>query len=360
MGEQNEFFRNLGINHDLKYFKNNHFNFSEGNRIIMLIGGMGAGKTEYSAKICRDSKILLKKSNVVKEDFSYGEFDRRKVFYVKNFLDSSRFTKDGDNALSYRGGFEMMDENRIGVAKDSSDIKEIFEKDSECGTFIIDEPGFYDERIVYMSLEEMKKRRGIFVFPTLSLNFRRELFNKTVSILLEYVSEIILLGAYCEHEDCFESAYYSYRFYKMENLEVPALYFDPVIIVGGVSDAISEYNPTYETRCEKHHYIFGKEYIFSKIKPMLRFDRNSFSKELSLIKENSLKSELYALFNRDFKELNQAEQNRFTQSIKLPHTAEKLLCYSYLELNAIDYKSFNDLIIELQLDEEYIKTLIAR
>jgi thymidine kinase len=71
--------------------------------------------------------------------------------------------------------------------------------------------------------------------PTLLLNFRGEIFNETARLLMETSTDIYrfrLLRA----PECLENAYNTYRYYVVDGVECPALFFDPLIIVGGDRD----------------------------------------------------------------------------------------------------------------------------
>ena len=140
----------------------------------------------------------------------------------------------------------------------------------EVGTWIIDEAAFYEERLAYVVQRETEARGLIFIFPTLILNFRREIFNATARILLETATDVFPLTAYCEHPDCLADSFYTYRYYLVEGRECPALYFDPLIIIGGDRRKEDPREPNYCTRCDRHHYLPGKEYTFLVLKPLGR------------------------------------------------------------------------------------------
>ncbi len=69
-----------------------------------------------------------------------------------------------------------------------------------------------------------------------------------------------------------------------------ALYFDPLIIVGGDKRANDPKIPNYSTRCDHHHYLPGKEYSFMILKPLgeLAYGGNikPLLKELNLVKHD--------------------------------------------------------------------------
>ncbi len=48
----------------------------------------------------------------------------------------------------------------------------------------------------------------LFILPTLLYNFRKESFNDTAKLLVEYSDKIYKLGAYCGHIDCMEEFFF--------------------------------------------------------------------------------------------------------------------------------------------------------
>jgi hypothetical protein len=87
---------------------------------------------------------------------------------------------------------------------------------------------------------------------------------------VETATDIYPLTAYCEHPDCIEDSFYTYRYYRVGDLECPALYFDPLIIVGGDRVKEDPREPNYCTRCDAHHFRPGKEYSYFVLKPLGR------------------------------------------------------------------------------------------
>ncbi|MFP4565977.1 MAG: thymidine kinase, partial [Spirochaetaceae bacterium] len=59
----------------------NHFDFVRASRRILVIGPMGSGKTEYSSRVWRDSRIVLRKSDELAAMTKTGGADRRHVFF---------------------------------------------------------------------------------------------------------------------------------------------------------------------------------------------------------------------------------------------------------------------------------------
>ena len=65
-----------------------HFDFTTPGRRVLLIGPMGAGKTEKAAGIWRDAAVALKKSDAVSALTSTGIADRRRVFFIRYAADA--------------------------------------------------------------------------------------------------------------------------------------------------------------------------------------------------------------------------------------------------------------------------------
>ena len=339
----------------------NHFDFTRGNRKILVIGPMGSGKTEFAARVFRDSKIVIKKSDKVKEVTSLNSADRRNVFFVRSKLDHKRFKQYPENAIVYRGGYEIA-ENRIASINDSFELEKLFEDYPEVGTWIIDETGFYDERIAYVIKNHSSKTGANFIFPMLILNFRKDIFNRTTQFIMEQATDVFPLTAYCEHPDCIRDSYYTYRYYNVNGVECPALYFDPLIIVGGDTVKSDPKFPNYSTRCEKHHYLPGKEYTFLILKPLgeMAYIGNiqPLLKELKAIKENINKSELYNHFLEKY--VKREESNPIMMNaLRVSCIAEKALIYLYSEENIISHGQLTWLAREINADMEYIEERLA-
>ncbi|GAB1481677.1 hypothetical protein MASR2M78_04920 [Treponema sp.] len=272
MGETGEkdsagFLKSLGFPALQVHEAHRHFDFRAPARRILVIGPMGSGKTEYSARLWRDAEVARRKGSVVAYlttspdsqanlftvEEGLGDADRRNVFFVRSLLDRERFPDYPSDALAYRGGFERCGIN-IATVKDSFELEALIASHREVGTWVVDEAAFYDERIAYLMRNESERRGLVFVCPTLILNFRKEIFNATARLLVETATDVYPLTAYCEHENCIEDSYYTYRYYRFRGLECPALYFDPLIIVGGDRDKDDPREPNYCTRCDAHPF----------------------------------------------------------------------------------------------------------
>ena len=337
-----------------------HFDFTQSGRRILVIGPMGSGKTEFSSRIWRDSLVALKKSPRVAEQTTTGQADRRRVFFIRSMLDKGRFPQYPDDALAYRGGFERLGDS-IAHISDSFGLEEILEKTPSAGTWVIDEASFYDERIAYVVTNSSKKGGRNFLFPTLILNFRKDIFNHTARLLLETATEIIPLTAYCEHEDCIVDSFYTYRYYSVNGVECPALFFDPLIIVGGDSHKDSPLEPNYCTRCDKHHYLPGKEYTYLTLKPLgekaASGEIDPLLEELYNIKNNLPASQLYIQLHERYD--RDAELRVNLNALKVPLIAERALIFLFAEQNLLTEDQLIRLVEKLELDREYLTRRLA-
>ena len=355
-GQTQSFMKSLGFP-DLKIHHSiNHYDFTKRSRRILIIGPMGSGKTEFSARIYRDSQVALKKSEKVRELTTEEDADRRIVFYVRSKIDKKRFKNYPEDALAYRGGYASLGDN-IASIEDSFELEKLIEKNRRVGTWIIDEAEFFDERIAYVVNYYARTRRLTFIFPMLILNFRKDLFNRTARLLLECTTDVFPLTAYCEHSDCIRDSYYTYRYYSVDGQECPALYFDPLIIVGGDAAIDDPRRPNYATRCDEHHYLPGKEYTFMILKPLGELAYGGNLKpvigELKNIKYNMERSELYRnLFELYARTDN--PQSVMMNALKPGCIAEKALIYLYSEENILSLEQMKYLARELKADIDYI------
>ncbi|MDA3835822.1 MAG: thymidine kinase [Spirochaetales bacterium] len=332
-----------------------HFDFTRPSRRILVIGPMGSGKTEFSARVWRDAAVALQKSSQVKKLTATGEADRREVMFVRSLHDK-RFAHYPDDALAYRGGFIRCGTHIVRI-QNSFDLEEAIKEHSHIGTWIIDEASFYDERITYVVRNHALERGLLFIFPTLILNFRRDIFNSTARLMLDTATDVIPLTAYCEHEDCLEDSFYTYRYYTVEGKECPALYFDPLIIVGGDTKSENPLQPNYCTRCDRHHYLPGKEYTYFILKPLGEAasagDIKPLRDELHNIKYRMEGSQLHEHLADRYK--NTSDERVFMQSLLPSCIAEKALIYLYAEQNVVPEELLLKLVDELKLDRDYIK-----
>jgi len=347
-----------------------HFDFRSSGRRILVIGPMGSGKTEYSARLWRDGEVARRKSalvaaattrfdaqgNLFNAEEGVGDADRRRLFFVRSRLDRQRFPDYPEDALAYRGGYERCGDH-IAAVHDSFELESLIRRHPEVGTWVVDEAAFYDERIAYLMRNESQQRGLVFVCPTLILNFRREIFNATARLLIETATDVYPLTAYCEHKDCIEDSFYTYRYYLVDGIECPALYFDPLIIVGGDRQKDDPREPNYCTRCDAHHYLPGKEYSYFTLKPLgeaaARGDAGPLKQELSAMNADVEASELYQSFVRRY--LNREDpQTENMNALRVPCLAERALCYLYAEQNLVSADQLTSLAEELKLDRDYL------
>ena len=329
----------------------NHFDFSRPSRRILVIGSMGSGKTEFSARVWRDSEVALRKSGAAAARTQTDGADRRRVFFIRSALDAKRFPHYPKDALPYRGGYVRCGDN-IAEITDSFDLERIIADNPGVGTWIIDEASFYEERLAYV-VESASRTRGLtFIFPSLILNFRREIFNTTARLLLDTATDVFPLTAYCEHPECIDDSYYTYRSYTVDGRECPALYFDPLIVIGGDREVNDPREPNYSTRCDEHHYLPGKEYTFLTLKPLgeqaSRGDPAPLRRELERIRGSMESSELYAHFARSYGEI-------MMNSLRVSCIAEKALLFLFTEQNLVSNDLFLRLVKELEMDVDYLR-----
>lgn len=336
-----------------------HFDFTKPGRRVLLIGPMGSGKTEFAARVWRDAAIAQKKGEAVKALTSTGCVDRRKVFFIRSEIDGARFTDYPDDALAYRSGYIRCGEN-IARIKDSFGLEQVIKDNPTVGTYIIDEASFFDERLAYVVRNCSLEKGCMFIFPTLVLNFRRDLFNNTARLMLDIATDVIPLTAYCEHPDCMDSAFYTYRYYTIDDKECPALFFDPLIVVGGDKTKNGALEPNYASRCDRHHYLPGKEYTFFTLKPLgeaaSRGDNSGLLKEIEALKCNKEKSILYENLMRSYGDNPDGE--KYLNALLPDYTAEKALSFLFCEQNLISEQLLQRIVFDLELDINYLtKTL---
>ena len=336
-----------------------HFDFTTPGRRVLLIGPMGSGKTEFAARVWRDAAVASRKSDAVKALTSTGELDRRKVFFIRSDIDGARFTDYPEDALAYRSGYVRCGSN-IARIHDSFGFEEVLRDNPDVGTYIIDEASFFDERLAYVARNYAIEKGCMFVFPTLILNFRREFFNSTARLMLDIATDVIPLTAYCEHPDCMAPAFYTYRYYSIDGAECPALYFDPLIVVGGDKIKDGGLEPNYAARCDQHHFLPGKEYTFFTLKPLGeeagRGDCTALMKELEALHEKPEASRLYENLMHSYGEDKEGE--RYLSSIRPGHIAEKAVAYLFCEQNMIGESLLVRIATDLALDTDYLEKVL--
>ena len=355
-----DFLKSLGFPSVRIHHSFNHFDFTRDSRRILVIGPMGSGKTEYSSRVWRDSLVALKKSGKIAELTSTSGADRRKVFFIRSMLDKNRFPDYPDDALAYRGGYERCGDS-IAHINDSFELEKILSNNKKVGTWIIDEASFYDERLVYVVRNASMSLGLNFVFPTLILNFRKDIFNSTARLMLETATDVFPLTAYCEHKDCIEDSFYTYRYYLIGEEECPSLYFDPLIVIGGDREKLGSLEPNYCTRCDIHHYLPGKEYTFFTLKPLgesaASGKTDPLRDELSALKYKIEESILYKHLHERYD--SKQEERINLNSLKVDFISEKALIYLFAEQNLITEDLLLKLVEDLQLDRRYMEKTLS-
>lgn len=337
-----------------------HFDFTQPGRRVLVIGPMGSGKTEFSARVWRDAAIAQKKSDVIRRLTSTGDVDRRSVFFIRSELDGQRFTNYPSDALAYRNGYIRCGD-QIARIRDSFGLEQVLADHPQVGTFIIDEASFFDERLAYVVRNHSLERGILFIFPTLILNFRRDIFNSTARLMLDIATDVIPLTAYCEHPDCMKDAFYTYRYYRVDQMECPALYFDPLIIVGGDTEKEDPLNPNYCSRCDAHHYLPGKEYTFFHLKPLgeraSRGDVTPLIQEMEALTYHREESELYRHMRQRYGSL--PDGDIYMNALKPGCLAEKALIYLFCEQNLLSEDLLVRIAYSLKLDRAYMTRVLS-
>ncbi len=368
-------YKSLGFPSVTIHEANTHFDFIEPSRTILVIGPMGSGKTEYAARLWRDAAVARKKGSSIswltsgggsqKELFEpesgIGCADRRNTFFVRYSLDRMRFTEYPEDALAYRGGYERCGKH-IATISNSFDLENLIKHNPHVGTWIIDEAAFYDERLAYLVKRESEQRGLVFVMPTLLLNFRGEMFNATARLLMETSTDIYPLSAYCEHSECLENAHNTYRYYYVDGIECPALFFDPLIIIGGDREKEDPLEPNYCTRCDQHHYLPGKQYTYFTLKPLGQEasvgNLEPLERELSLIRFQSEQSELWKSFISRYMDGPKPSTEQMN-ALKVPNIAERAIVYLYAEQNLLSAEQTKLLVDRLDLDRDYLSRRLS-
>jgi thymidine kinase len=178
--------------------------------------------------------------------------------------------------------------------------------------------------------------------------------------MLDIATDVIPLSAYCEHPDCMRDGFYTYRYYTVDGRECPALYFDPLIVVGGDVEKQSATEPNYAARCDKHHYLPGKEYTFLTLKPLgldaSKGNLKPLEKELAALQGDKTRSILYASLEKQYGKLPDGQV--YLDAVRPQHIAEKALAYLFCEQNLIAEDLMRRIVTDLSLDTTYLsKTL---
>ncbi len=340
-----------------QYF--DHFNFLDHSKAILVVGPMGSGKTEYARRVWKDSQVARRKSQYIAECTSTGSRDRRRVIYCRSALDLSRFEQYPKDMLVSRAGVERMGDELV-ITRNSFDIESLIDRNSQVGTWIIDEAGFYDDRLAFVIEHAITTTQSNFVLPTLLLNFRNQLFNKTTELLISRASDIYLFTAYCEHPNCLSASHCTYRYYMIDGKECPAPYFDPLILIGGDKKSGLQTVPNYETRCEAHHYLPAMNYCYLFLKPAAVQASSGYPetllKEFEFVVNDIENSELYSSV---VQESMSKGQEILLNSLNVPLLAERMLLYLYLELQLLSEDMFISIVRRFSLQEDYLHKRFA-
>ena len=348
------FLKSLGFPSLKVHHAANHYDFRIPRRRILVIGPMGSGKTEFSARVWRDSQILLKKSSAVVPETTSRGADRRRVFFVRSTLDEQRFPDYPPDALAYRSGYERLGPNLARI-RNSFELEQLLADHPEVGTWIIDEASFYEERLAYVVRQASEARELCFIFPTLVLNFRSEIFNPTARLLLDHATDVFPLTAYCEHPDCVEDSFYTYRWYQVDGLECPAPFFDPLIIIGGDRASGDPSQPNYCTRCDQHHHLPGKEYTYLTLTSLgeawVRGEAEGLERELRALRDEPESSVLAESLRGDSPVCR--------NTLLVPFLAERAVVYLAHERNLLDEAALHTLVDRLDLDRTFLGQRLA-
>lgn len=354
-----DFLKSLGFPTIAVHQTFTHFDFTLPGRRVLVIGPMGSGKTEFSARVWRDAAIAQKKSEVIKEQTSTNGVDRRKVFFIRSEIDQERFKEYPSDALAYRNGYIRCGDN-IAHIRDSFGLEKVLQDNPDVGTFIVDEASFFDERIAYVVRNHSLERGILFIFPTLILNFRRDIFNSTARLMLDIATDVIPLTAYCEHPDCLKDAFYTYRYYTVDSQECPALYFDPLIIVGGDDYKEDPLSPNYCARCDEHHYLPAKEYTFFHLKPLgeqaTRGNAKPLREEIRSLHSDLYSSALYKHMKERYE--GHPDSKVLMNALKSECLAEKALMYLFCEQNLLGEDLLVQLAFDFNLDRSYMSKVL--
>jgi thymidine kinase len=256
--------------------------------------------------------------------------------------------------LAYRSGYERLGPNLARI-RNSFELERLIADHPEAGTWIIDEASFYEERLAYVVRQASEVHGLCFIFPTLVLNFRSDIFNPTARLLLEHATDVFPLTAYCEHPDCVEDSFYTYRWYQVDGRECPAPFFDPLIIIGGDKASDDPAQPNYCTRCDKHHHLPGKEYTYMTLTALgeawVRGETEALERELAFLRDKPAASLLA--------ESLAGAVDVCRNTLLVPFLAERALVYLTHERNLVDEAGLHALVRRLDLDRPFLGRRLA-
>jgi len=144
----------------------------------------------------------------------------------------------------------------------------------------------------------------------------------------------------------------------LDGRECPALYFDPLIIVGGDEQKTDPREPNYCTRCDVHHYLPAKEYTYLILKPLgekaAAGDLQPLRTELGLIQSSMKQSRLYQHMTERYLDVKEPRPVMMN-ALKVACVAEKALSFLYAEQNLVSRQQVIELINALELDRDYLE-----
>ena len=125
----------------------------------------------------------------------------------------------------------------------------------------------------------------------------------------------------------------SIHYYSIGGKKCPALFFDPLIVVGGDRTKDSSIESNYASRCDKHYYLPGNEYTFFTFMPLgeaaSRDDTAPLIKEIEALKSNKNKSILYSNLMRSYGD--DVDGEKYLNSLLPDYTAEKAFSFLFCE-----------------------------
>ncbi len=198
-GRSSSLLRNLGfpllqVHHPL-----NHFDFSRPGRRILVIGPMGSGKTEFSARMWRDSLVAKAKTGAAREATTTDGADGGIFSWC------ARASTPGVSRLPSRRPClprrlrALRRPDRPGP--DSSPSKASSPSNPEVA--LDSRRGGLLQREARLPHEGPVARRGVvFVCPTLVLNFQTRDIQPDGAPLLDIATDVFPLTAYCEEAQC--------------------------------------------------------------------------------------------------------------------------------------------------------------
>ena len=134
-----------------------------------------------------------------------------------------------------------------------------------------------------------------------------------------------------------------------------------IIVIGGDREKRSASDPDYAARCEKHHFLPGKEYTFFTLKPLGeeagKGNAAPLIRELSMLHEGNPGSLLAQSLERQYGD--DADAGIYLNALLPQHTAEKALAYLFAEQGLLGEGLLVKLATDLSLDLAYLEKTLA-